>query len=507
MAVGAEKQQWSSRWTFMFAAVSSAVGLGNIWRFPFTAHDNGGGAFIIPYFVAVFLVGVPLMVLEFVYGSKHKGTTPLAFARVGKKYEFIGWIPALLGGGIIFYYGVILVWAMNYAVFAATKAWGTNTAAFFLNDYLQVSGNALRPGSVIWPNLLGLVFLWGVSYFVLSKDLKKGLEKVNKIVLPLMLVSAIALIIRGVTLDNAMLGLNALFTPNFPALADPNVWLAAFGQAMFSLSLCMGIMVTYSSYLKKGSEIVNLSYVVAFADVIFAFLFSVGIFAILGYLAGAQGVAVSDVATGGAGLVFITLPVALNHMGAAGYALGVIFFAMLAVTGWTSFLSLMEAFIAPMGEKFGWVRKKTYKILCGIGFCLSLVYVTGAGQIILGLVDFAISNIGLTSVGVLQALVAAWLARKLPEFQAYGNANTLPYFRLGNLWLFCIRFFTPGVIGITLLMTLFNFFIGTAPGVIAARTTPEVVVFVGGTIFVVLVASLLLSRVKWQVSLENYEKE
>lgn len=503
---GAEKQEWSSKWTFIFAAVSSAVGLGNIWRFPFTAHQNGGGAFIIPYFIAILVMGIPLMILEFAYGSRLKGTTPLAMARAHKKWEILGWIPTLAAGMIIFYYGVILVWAMRFAIFAADKSWGTETGYFFQNTFLRNSGNALHLNRINMGMFIGLVVLWGVSYLVLSKGIKKGLERVNRIVLPLMFLSALALIVRGVTLDNAYLGLNALFTPDFSAMLNPNVWLAAFGQAMFSLSLCMGIMVTYSSYMKKGTEMVNTTYMVAIVDVGFAFLFSVGIFAIIGYLVGAGGADGIEAVGGGAGLVFVTLPIAFNYMGGMGYAMGVAFFIMLAVSGWTSFLSLLEAFVAPFTEKFGWSRVKAYRIVMGVGFVISLLYATDAASPILGLVDWTVNNFWLPLVGILQAILAAWVIKKVPVFQKYVNVTTLPFFRAGTLWTASVKFIIPIMGGLVFTLAMIAFFTGNAPAAVAGSTTPEVAVFVGGTLLLVGVISFVLSKLKWVVSVDDYEK-
>jgi len=328
-----------------------------------------------------------------------------------------------------------------------------------------------------------------------------------------MAVSAIALVVRGLTLPNSLAGINSLFSPDLSALTNPNVWLAAFGQAMFSLSLCMGIMVTYSSYLKKGSEIVNTTYVVAIIDMLFALVFSIGIFAILGYLAGAQGVGVGEVAAGGAGLVFVTLPVALNYMGPFGNIMGVAFFTMLLVTGWTSFLSLMESFMAPFTEKFGWNRKKAFRNLSIVGFLASLIYCTGAGQLVLTLVDYGVNTFGLTLIGVCQAAMVAWVAKKLPEFQAWGNARTLPGFRLGALYLFQVKFFVPAIIGLSLVLAVLRFFgvgttvLGTAPAAILARSAAEIAVFVGGTILLAFAVGVILMKKQWSININDYEKE
>lgn len=510
-----QRQQWSSKWTVIFAAVSSAVGLGNIWRFPFTAYDNGGGAFIIPYLIAVFILGVPLMILEFAYGSKFRGATPLSFARAGKKFEFVGWIPTVCAALIIFYYGIILVWALNFAVYSFTMPWTayTSPSVFFNETYLGRTGSALDFGSIRWPILIGLFVLWIPTYFVLSKDLKKGLERVNSVVLPLMLLFAILLIIRGATLEGAALGLNTFFTPDFNAITDGTVWLAAFGQAMFSLSLAMGIMVTYGSYMKKKTELVNTTYIVAILDVLFAFLFSVGIFAILGYMATSMGTTIEEIpySLAGAGLVFITLPVALYYMGTFGYVVGVGFFLMLAVTGWTSFLSLMEAFVAPFIEKFGVTRKKMYQIMCIVGFVCSLVYATGAGQIVLGMVDYTVNTFGLPLVGLLQALVAGWFIKgAMPMFRDHINQNSMRFFKAGMFWTACVKFVIPIFLIVTVIRVLWMIIVdGFVPPALGIggewRTAPELIVYVGGSIATTAAVAILFPRIKWKTPVDKIE--
>jgi len=495
------KNVWSSRLTFIIAAVGSAVGLGNIWRYPTTVFQNGGGAFFIPYFVAFITAGIPMLILEFVIGSKMRGAAPLAYARISKKWEWLGWIPTMVAGMIIFFYVVILAWAVNFIGFSFNNmSWGSDPVNFFLNDFLGTTGNPLVLGSVNWAVVVALVFIWGGTYLVASKGLKGGLEKFNNILLPIMVVMLIGLMIWSITLPGAQNGLNALFTPDFGALLDPNIWIAAYGQIFFSLSVCMGIMIVYGSYLPKKSEIVNTSFIIGFADVAISMLAAVSVFSILGYMATSQGVAVSDVATAGAGLVFMVFPQGFNLMGGFGQWFGAFFFISLLVAGLTSFISLLEAFSQPFVEKFNVTRKKMFAYTCGFGFFASLLYATGAGMHLLGIVNFVIDYF-LTIGGLLQVICCIWIYKKAPEFKAFANEYSI--IKLGAWWDIFIKYAFPVII-----IFITGTWIHSFATVTAATFTREVLIFVhGGTAAIMIGCSLLFAFIKWRTPIDENLRE
>ncbi|MCL2852430.1 MAG: sodium-dependent transporter [Defluviitaleaceae bacterium] len=478
---------------FILAAVGSAVGLGNIWRYPFTAFDNGAGAFLIPYFIALLTAGIPILLLEHIVGSRYGGAAPVAYARASKKWEFLGWLPTMVAAMIIYYYIVILAWALNFVGFAATRAWGDDPSAFFFGEFLQVPANPFEFGGLNIPVTIALLFIWILTYVACSRNIKKGLEVVNKFLLPVMFVSMVVLMIYGAALPGAGVGLTALFTPNFDRILDPNIWVAAYGQVFFSVSACMGIMVTYGSYLPKKTEMVNTAFTIGFADSLMSMISATAIFGILGYMAVAQGVAVGDVAAGGAGLVFAVIPVALNLMGDVGLIFGTFFFVCLFITGWTSFISLMEAFVAPFVVKFNAPRRKVYAVLCVSGFSISLVYATDSGLLILGIVSFVL-DYGLALGGFLQAIAAAYIIKNLPELKAYANEHAI--IKLGNWYDVCIKYIFPGIV---IVMTGFwiNAVVGGRVG--AVNYPPDVLlVFHGGSIAIMLAAIIYFTRTPWK---------
>lgn len=305
------RPQWGTRAGFIMAAVGSAVGLGNIWRFPAVAYENGGGAFFLPYLFAILTAGIPLLVLEFTLGHKYRGSAPLTFARLNKKSEWIGWWQVAISFVISTYYAVIIAWAMSFAYFSFGQKWGNDPGAFLFGDYLKLAEAPGQVGSIVPSVFIPLVLVWVIALGVLFKGVKKGIEAANKIFIPALVILFLVIVVRAVTLDGAAQGLDAFFKPNWSLIAEPKVWVAAYGQIFFSLSIGFAIMVTYSSYLPKKTDLTNNAFITAFANSGFELLAGIGVFAALGFMAQQQGVAVSEVVAGGSRVSFRSVPA--NH--------------------------------------------------------------------------------------------------------------------------------------------------------------------------------------------------
>lgn len=437
------REQWGSKLGFIIAAVGSAVGLGNIWRFPYIAYTNGGGAFLIPYFFAIFTAGIPLLILEYGLGHKYKGSTPLAIAKVKKKWEWLGWWPTINAFIILTYYSMILSWAVNYLRFSINKGWGSDTDAFFHTDFIKLSSSPFDFGGMILPILIGIAIIWFISWFICYKGIKAGIEKANKILLPALVIIMIIIAIRAVNLEGAAEGLNTLFTPDWSKVMDPKVWVAAYGQVFFSLSLAMGIMMTYSSYLPKKTDINNSAFMTAFANCGFEFLSAIAVFSILGFMASAKGIQMSEVVSSGVGLAFVVFPAVFTEMGSVGTLLGVLFFLCLLFAGLTSSVSLIEAVSAPFIDKFGWPRNKVVAIICLIGFSIGILYSTGAGLYLLDIIDNFINNYGIVVVGLLEVVLIGWIVN--PDI-VREHTNEISYFKIGKWWNICVKFVTPTIL-------------------------------------------------------------
>ncbi|MDU7241337.1 sodium-dependent transporter [Clostridium sp.] len=437
------REQWGSKLGFIIAAVGSAVGLGNIWRFPYIAYTNGGGAFLIPYFFAIFTAGIPLLILEYGLGHKYKGSTPLAIAKVKKKWEWLGWWPTINAFIILTYYSMILSWTVNYLRFSINKSWGTDTDTFFHVDFIKLTNSPFDFGGVILPILIGIAIIWFISWLICYKGIKAGIEKANKILLPALVIIMIIIAIRAVNLEGATEGLNTLFTPDWSKVMDPKVWVAAYGQVFFSLSLAVGIMITYSSYLPEKTDINNSAFMTAFANCGFEFLSAIAVFSILGFMASAKGVPMSEVASSGVGLAFVVFPAVFTEMGAVGTFLGVLFFLCLLFAGITSSVSLIEAVSAPFIDKFGWTRNKVVAVICLIGFSIGTLYSTGAGLYLLDIIDNFINNYGVVVIGVLEVILIGWIVN--PDI-VREHTNEISYFKIGKWWNICVKFVTPTIL-------------------------------------------------------------
>ncbi|MFV0519808.1 MAG: sodium-dependent transporter [Lachnospirales bacterium] len=491
MSNEASRPSWNSKMGFILSAVGSAVGLGNIWRFPYVLYANGGGGFLIPYFVAIFTAAIPLLILEYILGSKYRGSAPLAFARNNKKFEWVGWIPTLVSLMIILYYSAIVSWAINYLFLSITRGWGADPSSFFFSDFLGLSDGPLSFGGVNLSVLFGLIVVWGGTFILCSRQLDKGIEKFNKILLPLLGISLLIVIIRGVTLEGASIGLNVLFTPDFSQLLNPKVWVAAYSQVFFSLSVAMGIMITYSSYLPKKSDVVNTAFITGFANSAFEFTVSIGVFGILGYMSYQNNVPVTEVIQSGVGLAFTAFPQAFNLMGGFGNVLGVVFFASLVFAGMTSFVSLTEAFIAPFIDKFKIERKKMYMYVCIGGFAISSMYATGAGLYILDIVDYFINSFGIVFVGIIEAVVVGYVF-KLDSFAEYANKNSIQ--SVGKLWFVSLLLVVPIFLTINLLLSIYT----TITQGYEGYSLSALGIYGLGALTCIVLFTLILSKLPWK---------
>jgi len=486
-----ERDQWGSKLGFIIAAIGSAVGLGNIWRYPYVLYSNGGGAFLVPYFIALFTAGIPLMILEYGLGHKYKGSTPLAMARANKKWEWLGWWPSINSFIILTYYTLILSWAINYLYFSLTQAWGSDTDSFFFNDFIKRSSGPFVLNGIVWPVFIGITIIWLINWFVCYNGVSGGIEKINKVLLPTLVVIMIIIVIRGVTLPGSELGLNKLFTPDWSKVLDIKVWVSAYGQVFFSLSLAMGIMVTYSSYLPEKTDINNSAFITAFANSGFEFLAAIGVFAILGYMASSQGIALDEVATQSIGLAFVVFPKVFSVMGSLGVIFGVLFFACLVFAGITSSISLVESFSSAVIDKTGASRKKVVTLACLGGYIISIFYSTGAGLYYLDIIDQFINAYGIIVTGLLEAFIIGWLfgAYKIRE-----HTNPISYYNVGRWWDVMIKLVTPAVLSYMVVQNLITE-IGTPYG---GYSIKAILIFGWGVILLGIAGSLILSRCPWK---------
>ncbi|QDQ97808.1 sodium-dependent transporter [Tomitella fengzijianii] len=443
------REVWSRRSVFILAAIGSAVGLGNIWRFPYVAYSNGGGAFMIPYLVALLTAGIPLLFLYYSIGHRFKGSPPLAFRRMSKRAEGLGWWQVGICFIIAVYYAVIIAWAARFAIFSAkgdlSSPEKAGDAFGNLTKSDQTSLGFDYVAGVAWP----LLITWVVVIAILAFGVQKGIGATAQFFVPVLVVLFIAVVIRALLLDGAGEGLNSLFTPDWGALTDSSVWIAAYGQIFFSLSVGFGIMITYSSYLKRKTNLTGAGLVVGFSNSAFEILAGIGVFAALGYMAAVQGVPVVDVADSGIGLAFVAFPTIISTMW-GGSVFGLLFFISLIFAGITSLVSIIEVIISAVRDKTG-MRRVPATILVGAAATIvSMVFFpTRSGVSVLDTVDHFANEFGIVGAALTSVVVVTWLLRKLP--QQRDHLNGVSSFKLGWIWMACVGVITPIVLAYMLI--------------------------------------------------------
>ena len=424
------------------------MGVGNIWRFPYQVYANGGGTFLIPYFFALLTAGIPILILEFSLGYKFRSGAPSVFGRLTAKYpglhsfEWLGWCQVLVSIVISTYYAVIVAWSISYTLIAVGSAWGSDTAGYFFGSFLRVTEGPLVLGGVNWPVLVAAAVVWGICWVILFRGIKGGVERANKIFMPTLIVLLLLLTVRAVTLSGAGEGLDWLFRPDFSKIFDVEVWTAAYGQIFYSLSIGFAIMITYSSYLPKKSDIVNNAFMTGLLNSGFSMITGIMIFAILGSMAAVRNVPVNEVVSSGIGLAFVTIPQAINYMPLP-WLVGPLFFFSLTIAGVSSMISINETVVTSFTDRFQAKRNKVVSIYCALGFLGSVLYTTGAGIFLLDIVDHYINDYGVLLGGLFEVILLAWVF-KLDDQKAI--INPISDFSVGRWWNFCLKILTPLVL-------------------------------------------------------------
>lgn len=437
-----KRQSWNSRSAFILASVGSAIGLGNVWRFPYIAYENGGGAFLIPYFFALFTCGLPLLMVEFAMGKTARGGAPQAFARLKPFMAWAGWLACLCAFIIVTYYTSIMAWSWDYIWYSFTLAWGQDAEGFFNTVVLNKSTGPGVLGS-IQPNIfIGLVLTW----LAILAILWKGIGSVGKVVLvtvPLPVLCLVILAVRGLTLPGAIDGVIYYLQPDFAKLQDPRVWLAAYGQILFSLSLGQAVMIAYASYLKKHDDINNNAFLTGFTNCGFSFFAGFAVFSALGFLAHQLGVPVADVVKSGPNLAFVTYPTIIAQLPFAAAFFGVVFFVMLLTLGIDSAFSLVEGLATPLKDATGMKHTRVILWLCVIGLALGILYTTQGGYYWLDIVDRYISDFGLVTIALAECILVGWI---FGAGRFRKEMNSTSEFKVGKWWDICIKIITPVIL-------------------------------------------------------------
>ncbi len=434
---------WGSKLAFILAATGSAIGLGNIWRFPTTASQNGGAIFVLVYILAVVFIGFTVMLAELTIG-RHAQKNPVGafeYIKPRSPWKLIGYMGIITGVGILSYYSVVAGWAVGYLIKTGSGAFrGEITSQITNKIFTEFSSDPLQV-------LIYLIVILGITTYIISKGVRKGIERWTKVLMPILFLLIIFLAIRALTLPHAGEGLSFYLKPDFSKFSGKIV-LFALGQAFFSLSLGMGTMITYGSYISKSDNLVSSAGWVAFSDTLIALLAGLIIFPTLAF-SGQPG----DV--GGVGLVFEIFPIIFSQI-PGGYIFGILFFALLIVAALTSTISLLEVPVAYFVDERNWSRQKAAIVIGCLTFFVGVPSALSWGGMkfftkinVFSIFDTIFGNIAL-AVGALFIclfLGYAWGTRKAIQEIFSGNLR----FRIRPLWIFSVKFLTPVAIIIILI--------------------------------------------------------
>ncbi|MTI49241.1 sodium-dependent transporter [Sporosalibacterium faouarense] len=434
---------FGSRLGILAAAAGSAIGLGNIWKFPYIAGENGGAAFILVYLICIFLIGMPVMLSELVIGRKGQSNAVGSFEKVkpNSPWKFTG----VLGVGTAFiilsFYSTIAGWIFAYISRAITGKLTTINPGELEGFFGNLISGSFEP--VLWQFIV--IF---ITAFIVISGIKKGVEKYSKILMPVLLLLLIVLAIRSVTLEGAYAGLEFLFKPDFSSLSAKGV-LEALGHAFFSLSLGMCTLLTYGSYVKKNEKLPSLTLQITLADTFIALLAGIVIFpAVFAY-----GLSPDS----GPNLIFITLPTVFHSMPFGGF-FEILFFILIGIAAITSTISLLEVPVAFFTEEFNLSRKKVTVLIAVIIFIIgvpsTLSYgvmkdMTIFGKNFFDLADFTASNILLPIGGLLISLFVGWVWGTRNAIREATNEGKIR-FLLSGAYGFVTRFIVP--IGILVIL-------------------------------------------------------
>ncbi|QCX26147.1 sodium-dependent transporter [Nocardioides jishulii] len=482
---------FSSRKVFIFAAIGSAVGLGNIWRFPYVAYENGGGAFLIPYLVALFCAGIPFLYLDYALGHRFRGSAPLSFARLSRPAEGLGWWQVGICFMIAVYYAAVLAWALRYTFFSFNQSWGDNAEDFFYGEFLK-AGEVGVDLTVVAGVLVPMVLVWLAVIVIMVAGVEKGIGLTSVVGIPVLVVAFLALVVRALFLPGAAEGLEAFFTPNWETLTHAGVWAAAFGQIFFSLSIGFGIMITYSSYVDRDTDMTGSGAVVGLANSSFELLAGIGVFAALGFLAQAKGAEVGDVVEGGVGLAFIVFPTIISEA-PLGALIGVLFFGSLVIAGLTSLVSVLEVVVSAIRDKFDLSRRLAASVVAVPCAVISLVFFsTASGIYVLDILDHFINQFGILLVATVSMVVVAWSLRALPLLADHLNVHgSIPLL----LWW---RVLVGGVVPIALAYMVFDSFQAVVETPYGGYPTWMIALFGWGAAAAVMVLGYVISPIPWR---------
>ena len=430
-----EREQWGSHFGFILASIGSAVGLGNIWRFPYIVGENGGGAFLLPYVIITIGFGLTFMVLEFAVGRYYQTSVLSCICNIGKRFKAPGIVIVGVSFAILSYYLVVLGWILSFTVFMIIGS--DMDFESFTNSWLPV---------------LSFVIVVGFTYVIIRRGITKGIENLNKIGIILLISLLVPLAVFGMLLPNAQDGLDYYLTPDFAKLLEPSIWSTAFGQVFFSLSLGVGILVTYGSYLKGKNSLLKSSMIIVLANATVSFVGGLMIFSII-FSFGMDPAA-------GPSLVLQVMPSIFSVM-EGGAIIGIAFFVLLLIAGLTSAVSMFQVPVSSLEDFVGYSKAKSSSIiailLLAVGSFSALSYSSANlelfGEPIFDLMDNTIGTYGLSISAIMFIVIVTWFMdrKKILEQVNLNSRVKMPIVIIS-----LVKFIFPTLVIASIVFTIFT---------------------------------------------------
>ena len=489
--------RWDSSTGFLIAMIGAIIGLSGIWKFSYLMYENGGGTFLIPYILAIVIMAIPILVLEFGVGFKFKSSLPKVFYNIKSEFEIIAWFIVFLIFIVLIYYTCIMSWDLIYIVLSLFKGWGNNPSVFFTTTLLHSTSNPYGLTYLVVPIGVGLIVIWGLIYLFSRKEINKGILTISKISLILSFVLLIGMLLFSLQLPGSRTGIMALFNPNWSVLLDFNVWLAAFGQLIFSYGLGYAIASTYSSYLGDNAKLIDNAWIIVLVSLVFEVLVSVLLFAIMGYMALGRNIPITSLVSDSFSLIFVVFPNVFNIMDPWVYMVAPAFFLLIFVGSLSTVLALIEPLSNAISEKFGWTRDRAVRQLVLVGLFLSFIFATGMGEYLLRITDSFITQFAIILGVLFEIIVLAWVY-DLEDLRSVINSNS--YIKVDKSWIITIKFIIPIILAIIWILGVYNL-------ILVGDRQNLLVQSVIASIFVIVPLALTVIPYKGDYSLDLFDNK
>jgi len=489
------------------AAIGSAVGLGNAWRFPGLAAKYGGGAFLFVYLIAMLVVGIPLLMMEIAVSRRTRKGAPGSMRALNKKTEGVGWLAVSNGIGISIYYAAVFAWVILMFIMSykfAGMTGDTKAASSLWADTIMTTWTTSGFTSISWPVLGCLVIAWALCYLCIRNG-TTTVGKVVKFTVSLPVICLVIMAVRGIMLPGAGAGLAKLFIPEWTALSDSNLWIDAIGQVFYSLSTSMAIMFAYGSFLDRESNIVVDTMIIAFSDMFISVLAGVVMFTTMAGVGMLDSMSASGIAT--AFIIYPQAIVQISDNGIFNMIFAFIFYFCLITLAIDSLFSIIEGVSTALSDKFRLNKKKTTLTICIIEGLISLIYITGAGVAVLDIVDYFINSYTLLITGVLEMVVAGWFFKTTNILEEL-NRNTKG-FKMPSWWFIpSIKVISPVVLSGLFIWNLVNLIRGG--GIYGAKDGYSLlsnIVFGWGLVLLILCSGLIIKLIVKAKSRKGFEED